>query len=145
MIAINVPGFNRLKLKHLVLDFNGTIAIEGNLIEGAADLLLQLAKKISIHVITADTFGTAAQQLAPVPCKLIVVSSENQAIAKLNYIKELNPEETICIGNGRNDRFILREAAIGIALIQNEGAALESISESDIVCRSIRCKKTDLT
>lgn len=137
MIVINVPGFNRLKLKHLMLDFNGTLAIDGNLIEGTADLLQQLSKKLSIHVITADTFGTAAQQLAPVPCNLIVVSPENQAIAKLNYLKELNPDETVCIGNGRNDRFILREAVIGIALIQNEGAALESISEADIICKNI--------
>ncbi|HZK13262.1 MAG TPA: hypothetical protein VFC55_01990 [Desulfobaccales bacterium] len=31
MISINIPGFKELRLSHLVLDYNGTIAAQGRL------------------------------------------------------------------------------------------------------------------
>lgn len=34
MIEINIPGFGSLELDHLVLDYNGTMALDGQLIEG---------------------------------------------------------------------------------------------------------------
>ena len=34
MIAINIPGSTSIEARHLVLDFNGTLAIDGKLIEG---------------------------------------------------------------------------------------------------------------
>ena len=34
MIAIDIPGYKKIELAHLVLDYNGTLAIDGKLIDG---------------------------------------------------------------------------------------------------------------
>ena len=39
MITAEIPGWGSLEIKNLVLDFNGTIATDGRLIEGVASLL----------------------------------------------------------------------------------------------------------
>ena len=40
-------------------------------------------------------------------------------------------------GNGRNDRKMLKAAALGIAVIQREGAAAETVAAADVVSSSI--------
>jgi soluble P-type ATPase len=42
------------------------------------------------------------------------------------------------IGNGRNDQLMLAAAALGIAVVQEEGAAIESLSAADVVLPDIR-------
>jgi hypothetical protein len=37
MLSIAIPGFKNLSLAHLVLDFNGTLAVDGNLITGVSE------------------------------------------------------------------------------------------------------------
>ena len=49
----------------------------------------------------------------------------------------LNPQRVVAIGNGRNDRLMLEAAGLGIALIQAEGAASETLRRADVVCTSI--------
>lgn len=63
MIEIEIPGFRVLQLAQLVLDYNGTLAVNGDLIEGVKSRLNQLTGSLSLHVITADTFGKAARAL----------------------------------------------------------------------------------
>ncbi|MGD2048822.1 MAG: ATPase P [Chloroflexota bacterium] len=137
MIKIDIPGFKTLKIEHLVLDYNGTIARDGSLIEGVGELFERLSPSLTIHVVTADTFGRAAGQLANLSCKLTILPKEDQAQAKVAYARQLGLESTICIGNGRNDRQMVKEAIVGIVLIQTEGAAVETMLNADIICRDI--------
>ncbi len=137
MLSIVIPGAKDLKLEHLVLDYNGTMACDGELIEGVADSLKVLARDLQIHVVTADTFGKAKSRLQGLPCQLVVLPAENQDVGKLQYIQRLGPEKTVCVGNGRNDRLMLKEAALGIAVIQTEGAATETLLAADAVCPDI--------
>jgi soluble P-type ATPase len=44
---------------------------------------------------------------------------------------------TLALGNGRNDRLMLQAAALGIALIQREGAAAQTLTSADLVCTSV--------
>ncbi len=136
-MEIIIPGYKKLILRDLVLDFNGTLAFDGTMIEGTAPLLKVVSKMFRIHVLTADTFGNAAAELIGTPCNLVVISPDDQDIAKLQYIETLGPETTACIGNGRNDRLMLKRAALGIAVIQGEGAASETIAAADIVTTGI--------
>ncbi len=69
-------------MHHLVLDFNGTIAIDGKLITGVKDLLTGLAENVSVHVITADTFGSAEKELTGIPLKLHLISRIDQGSQK---------------------------------------------------------------
>jgi soluble P-type ATPase len=137
MIEIDIPGYKTLQLSHLVLDHNGTLAVDGLLVAGVRDSLNRLSADMAVHVLTADTFGKAKSQLKGVPCKLSILPSANQDIGKLEYVKKLGAEHAVCIGNGRNDRLMLKEAALGIAVILEEGTAAETLASADVICKDI--------
>ena len=136
MIELNIPGFGAFALEHLVLDYNGTLALDGKLLPGVAEVLGALEPELAIHIVTADTFGLAAKQLARLPVELTILSGANQQEAKLEFIRNLGPQQVVAIGNGRNDAKMLAEAAIGIAVVQREGAAASALASADIVANS---------
>jgi soluble P-type ATPase len=137
MLKIPIPGYRTLRLAHLVLDYNGTLACDGRLLDGVQERLVVLSETLTIHVLTADTFGHARAELAGVPCEVVILPGEKQDTGKLAAIQRLGVEATVCIGNGRNDRLMLQEAALGIAVVLDEGAAVETVSAADVVCTSI--------
>ncbi len=137
MIALDVPGYRRMQLAHLVMDYNGTLAVDGEVEPGVEAVLQVLAPQLAIHVITADTFGLAADRLTGYPVKLSVLQPGDQDVAKLNYVNALDCNQTVAIGNGRNDRLMLKAAGLGMAVILAEGAAVETLMAADVVCRGI--------
>lgn len=137
MIEAAIPGNRTLRLEHLVLDYNGTLAVDGEPMPGVTDGLKNLAQSLEVHVLTADTFGKVQSRLEGLPCKLSVLPVENQDTGKLDYVKALGTERTVCMGNGRNDRLMLKEAALGVAVILAEGVAVETLNSADVVCTSI--------
>ena len=137
MIEIDIPGFKTVQIHHLVLDYNGTIACDGILLSGVKESLSALADEISVHILTADTFGQARNLLDDIPGEVSVIDREYQEIGKLTYVNQLGAEQTVCIGNGRNDRLMLKEAVLGIAVIQEEGTAIETLVAADVVCTDI--------
>lgn len=137
MIEINIPGFDKLYLEHLVLDYNGTLAFDGKLLKGVSSLLKQLADHLHIHVITADTFGSVKNMFADAPCTISVIPIGGEDKAKADYVEKLGAHSTASIGNGRNDRIMLEKSALGIAIIQQEGASLDAVMAADIVSTSI--------
>ena len=88
-------------------------------------------------MITADTFGFVERELENVRCKLVKISTQNQAVSKLEYVLNLGKDKIICIGNGNNDRLMVKEAALGIALLQEEGICTETLLASDVACKNI--------
>jgi len=136
MQSIEIPNFGRLEINYIVCDYNGTLAVDGILLPGVEDAIGAI-DNIEVHVITADTFGVARKQLAETKCRLTIAPNDNQALWKRDYIHSLGADAVVAIGNGRNDRLMLEESALGIALIQQEGAAVEAVRYADIVCLSI--------
>ncbi|MHC4405791.1 MAG: HAD family hydrolase [Planctomycetota bacterium] len=137
MLSISIPGYKDLQLEHLVLDYNGTLACDGEIIDGVARALGVLAEDLQIHVLTADTFGKAKARLEGVPCELVILPRDDQHLGKRAYVEGLGPEKTAAVGNGRNDRLMLEAAALGIAVVQEEGAASQTILAADAVCPDI--------
>ncbi len=137
MINVQIPGGGNLQLLHLVLDFNGTLALDGELMAGIAGKMLELARHLELHVITADTHGTVAQKLAGLPCRLHIIGPGAQDRQKQAYIHSLGAENVVAIGNGRNDGPMLQAASLGIALIQKEGACVTAVLQADIICTDI--------
>ena len=135
MWTLSIPGWKRLKIKHVVFDYNGTLSVDGKLLPGIAEKLTLLANQFTLHVVTADTFGLAAQELKDLPCLLTILPKENQAEAKREYVKKLGLEQTAAVGNGRNDRLMLAEAVLGIVLLQDEGTAVATLNNADVVCK----------
>ncbi len=144
MIELNIPDFGVMKLKTLVLDFNGTCAINGSLIAGVDNRLETLAEKLELVVVTADTFGTVHETMKSLPVRVQVLEKGiNEAVAKQQMIHGLRERHVVAIGNGRNDVLMLDTAALGIAVIQEEGAACVILKHADIVVRDI-CHALDL-
>jgi P-type E1-E2 ATPase len=137
MIQIDIPGGTSLRLEHLVLDFNGTLACDGVLLPGVRERLERLSGSIRIHVITGDTFKRAGIELADLPCQLLILDPADQTRAKLEYVRRLGAQRTACIGNGRNDALMMEAAALGIAVVQTEGAAPATLCAADVIARGI--------
>jgi len=137
MIEIDIPGYKKLKLKNLVLDYNGTLACDGEMLPGVKARLTELAEKLSIHVLTADTFGKVRSGLKGIPSDLSILPLNRQDVGKRDYVKRLGADCIAAIGNGRNDRLMLKESVLGIAVVLGEGAAIECVTAADVVCCTI--------
>ncbi|GBC62748.1 ATPase P [Desulfonema ishimotonii] len=137
MIETAIPGYGTVRIDHIVLDYNGTLAVDGELLPGVRSALNTLAENIGVHVLTADTFGKAASRLEGVRCRLSVLPPGDQDAGKRDYVRQLGADRTACVGNGRNDRLMLETSALGIAVILGEGAAAETVRAADIVCTDI--------
>ncbi|HEX7502464.1 MAG TPA: ATPase P [Acidobacteriota bacterium] len=138
MITVRIPGREEtLELHHLVLDFNGTLALDGKIKPGVADLLQELSRHLQVHIVTAGTFGGVENEVRDIPCVLKILHGGDQTAQKARYVEDLGSEATACIGNGHNDRAMLEKSRLGILTIQEEGAATASLLAADIVCRDI--------
>ena len=137
MITIDIPGKRKIDAEHLVLDFNGTIAIDGRFIDGVLGKIVQVSESLNVHVLTADTFGTVLNELKDLPLTIKVLEPTQQDLQKLDYVKNLGWSHVIAIGNGKNDHLMLRECALSIGIIQAEGAYSQIIYDTQIICTSI--------
>lgn len=137
MIILEIPGRESYTIEHLVLDYNGTLAVDGKLLPGVAQSLQDFSSQLAIHVLTADTFGSCARELQAFPLTLSVIPSARQDEHKKNYVEVLGSHACVCIGNGRNDCLMLECAAVGIAVIQQECAAAAALRCADIIAPDI--------
>lgn len=137
MIEITIPGRGDLSLHHLVLDVNGTLATDGILIEGVARRINTLRDRLQIHLLTANThnrqdsidqmLGLHAHRLTP----------GNEAAQKAEFVQRLGCQTVISIGQGANDAHMLKQSAIGIAVLSTEGLAIETLLAADLLAPSI--------
>lgn len=132
-----IPGWSELDIRHVVFDYNGTIAVDGTVIPGVAEQINRCSSDIAFHVITADTYGTVEQALQNVNCEVHVINGGRQDESKLRFIEQLGKEQVLAVGNGNNDKLMLQAAALGVALIQEEGAAVGALLAADVVCSSV--------
>jgi len=136
-MKLSIQNFGEINIKYLVFDYNGTLAIDGKLIKNVDKNLIKFSKEFEIYVITSDTNGSAATNLYNLPVKLKILTSNSHIKEKEEFVKSLNSSNVIAIGNGNNDALMLKEAKIGVCLIQNEGASSKALFNSDIVLNNI--------
>jgi len=134
---ISIPPDRTIDIKHIVCDYNGTIAKDGILLPQVGEYFQKLHERYQVHVITADTFGSVRAQLAGLPCEIKILSSSDHTAEKAAFVRTLGAENTLAIGNGSNDAKMLHEAAVGIALLGDEGCSKAAWMAADIVCKSI--------
>ena len=136
MLELIIPGRPVLRVAHLVMDYNGTLAVDGTIGVGVAERLTALASRIDLHVITADTFGLAAVETAGLPLTLQIIGKGDQAQAKLHLLESLGAEQAVAIGNGANDALMLQRAALGICILGVEGTATTTLLAADVAVRT---------
>jgi len=137
LIELNIPGRGLIQLEHLVSDVNGTLALDGQLLDGAPKALLALGDRLHLHLLTADTHGRQAQIDDQLGLQAVRIPPGSEAKAKAAYVHELGSENVVALGQGANDASMLHEAAIGIAVASVEGLAIESLNSADVVVPDI--------
>jgi soluble P-type ATPase len=131
-MELDIPGFGLIRLEHLVSDFTGTLSVDGKLITGVRERLNSIAELLNIHILTADTFGRAREELRGINCEVHILIGEDHDVQKEEFIKRLGPDKVIAFGNGNNDRRMLRAARVGIAVCLNEGCSIDALKSADI-------------
>jgi P-type E1-E2 ATPase len=131
-LIIDIPGWRRLALEHLVLDLNGTVALDGALLPGVAQAVDRLTEDLNCHLVTADTFGTAHKLFGP-GVTVQVIRAGDEGAQKLALVEKLGLEKVAALGNGANDVEMLGASALGIAVLGYEGAAAAALAAADLV------------
>ncbi len=137
MIEISIPGRGTLQLEHLVSDVNGTLALDGVLIDGLVKRIASVRDRITVHLLTADTHGKQAIIDRQLNLFATQLTGGNEQEQKRAYIEKLGSEKVIAIGQGANDAAMLKEAALGICVMSQEGVAVETLLSADIIVPSI--------
>lgn len=137
MISIDIPGWGNMDIENLVLDLNGTVATDGKIPSEVKEKINSLSGKVKIYILTADTQETASEEISNMEVGLLKVSEKNSTEVKLRVMASLDPTRTVAIGNGSNDHLILKEAALGIAVLGDEGISVSSMKNADIVVKNI--------
>jgi P-type E1-E2 ATPase len=137
MIELNIPGRGRLQLDHLVCDVNGTLALDGTLLEGVARQLTTLRDRLEIHLVTADTHGRQAIIDRQIGLSAVRLQPGDEAGQKAAFVQSLGNARVAAIGQGANDALMLQEAALGICVLSKEGAALPTLLAADLLVPDI--------
>ena len=137
MIQFNVPGLGEYQLEHLVMDVNGTLAVDGELIEGVALKLSTLQGMVRIHLLTADTHGKQYLIDQQLGLTAVRIQPGGEALQKAEYVNRLGSETVVAIGQGANDAEMLKTAQLGICVLSLEGVARDTLLACDLVAPTI--------
>ena len=137
-MRIDIPGWGSVDIENIVIDLNGTIATDGRIPPEVKEKIGALSNLAKIYVLTADPQGPANEEILGMKAELIKVPEEDSKRGKLDFLKTLNLEMSVAIGNGSNDQLILKEAALGIAVLGDEGVSVSAMKSADIVVKNIQ-------
>jgi P-type E1-E2 ATPase len=137
MIELTIPGRGPLRIAHLVTDVNGTLAVDGILIDGLAKRLASLRDRLEVHLLTADTHGRQAAIDELLRLKATRVQPGKEAGTKAEFVRQLGAETVVAIGQGANDAEMLKAASLGICVMSREGVAVETLVAADLLVPDI--------
>jgi soluble P-type ATPase len=137
-MKIDIPGWGSVDIENIVIDLDGTMATDGKIPLEVKEKIGALSHLTKIYILTANTQGSANEEILGMKAELITVPNEDSKRGKLDFLKTLNLEMTVAVGNGSNDQLILKEAALGIAVLGDEGVSVSAIKSADIVVKNIQ-------
>ena len=137
LIQYSIPGLGDYSLEHLVMDVNGTLAVDGQLIEGVAAKVASLREVLTIHLLTADTHGRQSVIDGQLGLTATRIRAGGESLQKADYVRRLGSEKVVAIGQGANDAEMLAAARLGICVMSLEGVARETLLASDLVVPTI--------
>lgn len=139
-----IPGRGTLHLSILVLDLNGTVTIDGQIIPGVAERIASLKScGMVCYLLTGDTRGTGAKIADALGLRLQRLVRGHEREQKRAYVEQWGADRIVAIGNGANDAGMLQAASLGIAVAQPEGLSVASLLAADVVVPDI-CTALDL-
>jgi len=135
-MTIEIPNYKDITITDIVCDYNGTIAKDGIVFPEIKRLFAQLSKDFTLHVITADTFGSVKAQLEGYGAHIKILTSSNHTKEKADFVTALGADRCAAMGNGNNDSEMLKSAEIGIAVLGDEGCSREALLNAEIICQN---------
>ncbi len=132
MLRIDIPQRGVIELHHAVFDINGTLAVDGVIAPEVVSRLKVLSERLTLHFLTAGTHGNVAELERTLTLPLHMISKGEE---KMRYVQQLGPTHVVAMGNGNNDISMLRLAAIGIAVLANEGIATRALQAADVLAQ----------
>ncbi len=133
MIEFQVPGMGKVEIKNVVFDLNGTLSMNGTISQDVEKKIRQLSQRVNVFILSSDTRGNLKELAEKLGVNYRRVSSSPESAAKEKFVEELGSENTIAVGNGKNDELMLKKAKLGIAVVGEEGACSSAILNADII------------
>lgn len=137
MIKFVVPGLGDYNLEHLVMDVNGTLAMDGQLMPGVAEKLSSLRDHLTIHLLTADTHGRQSIIDRQLDLTATRITPGSESLQKADYVRRVGSERVAAMGQGANDAEMLAVARLGICVMSLEGVAKETLLACDLITPTI--------
>jgi soluble P-type ATPase len=99
MLNFLIPGHEEaLVIDKIILDLNGTIAIDGELLPGVAERIAALRDSLKFYLFTGDTHGNAGRIAEHLGVEVRVTKSAQD---KADEAIKLGADTAAAIGNGR--------------------------------------------
>jgi soluble P-type ATPase len=137
MINIQRPGQQPLEIENLLIDYEGTLAMDRRVHPKAKDKMNLLSKRIKLFVFTTGEKALVEERLRKVNAEIVCLAESEASRQKLDLLRQLGPGKTVAIGNGADDAAMIEEAGLGICTIGKEAAAGETIRRADLVVTDI--------
>lgn len=138
MFKINLPGRNELTVRHIVFDFNGTLATDGKLDPVVREMLARLKALADIYILTSDTYGSVRSECQDLGVQIITLSGNHCGEEKRKFVHQLGADNTICVGNGTNDSGMFEACSLAIIILGDEGCSVEALFKANIAVKNIR-------
>jgi len=137
-IRISIPGFGDRAIGIVISDYTGTLSCGGKLMPGVKGKLTELMKHVDLHIITADSYGTAGSELAGTVTPYPLKKKEGQHdVEKREYAEKFDLQHVAAFGNGNNDRLLLKRVkeagGLAIAVDNGEGCAIDALMNAHIL------------
>lgn len=137
MLQIQFPGQPAFQITHVLSDINGTLCLDGRLIDGVLERIDELKKSVEITLLSANTTGTGPQVAQTLGVHYLGIQPGHEIRQKVEVLRKLGAGNTITLGQGANDAGMLREAALGICVLSPEGTAISALQAADLVAPDI--------
>ncbi|WP_306425013.1 HAD family hydrolase [Acididesulfobacillus acetoxydans] len=139
MIGLDIPGRGALNLEVAVFDYNGTLAVDGQMLGPVAEGIRRLVEEygLEVHILTSDTFGTVNQQCRELPVTIQVLRSKEHTAEKAAYLERFGERQVVAVGNGSNDEDMLKRAALGVVIIGGEGCSSRALTAADVAVNRV--------
>lgn len=133
MITIQRHGQPPIQIEFLLIDYEGTLAIDGRVHPKAKDKVNLLSKRLKISILANGDKEKVEERLKNVKAEVLFLKEGEASREKLDLLRRLGPERTVAFGNGMDDAPMLGEAGFSICVMGKEGAAGETLRTADLV------------
>jgi len=132
---IDIPGFGKRRIRTVVSDYTGTHSFGGAIEPDVKKRLRELATLVDLHIVTADSFGTAESELTGIATPHMLRTGRHDT-EKAGYVSQFELSQVAALGNGNNDRLMLKAVKEGgglaIAVDNGEGCAMDAMRNADL-------------